>query len=623
MLKMTSAVVSIPSSDAVAWQASRPVEPKFSYNRIKWTSLQSNSASLLTNVAANFRRNASPEIVDWSRGFLAAPYVISTQIIGANATAAQCSLSSPFYIGLKPGGWLNAVDHFDLLIGGSQRVGNSSPFNNVYANLRYIFSASTNFHRTIGGRYAMGTALPDEEILAYQNALPTGNAATGILACNAVFTPANNGRTSAGAGLGVGGTPLAAKVADTGVVSGNQGPYGYNAGLYSRMINLGQNGLTDMTLQNITTNTSVSVARGCYVEGVACDAATSTAGTTGPTLSGWAIIPLAMMGDQFRSLGMRAWVDFTLNVYFNSVVNARPVAGGKGYMTSAGTPSWNQNILMVSQAGCTATTCAANEIATQGNILSCGIVFGSQTSAYNVAANSTSPGGGFSNPSGGQQTFQSSNNWNVELWFPTYELQPEQYEQFLASPREELAYSDFQYLPGQTATAAGSQATYNLGNLISPRGIFMILKADTSILLNNVPVSLQCVSYEPMYPTAKTNASALNLTVNSEPIYASPINYSYVDFCANFMERSSILNANLIPDLTAGLYSKAAYDVAPIYYFDLSRYVYSGQSAAILITFQNNSPFTINADFFVEQWQIGLVSQTPSQFAVVQQPVPR
>ena len=589
---MSSAALQFSSADEVAWALSKPSKKPMDFVREKINWYQALNQGPYIQQPCNFHKTAGGEVLDFSRAEVAMPYVIQAtqQGVAVGSVTATCTLSSPMFIGLKPGGTLNCVDKVVFQINGST-LGNQQNLSPVYAKLKYIFGTCEAYHKIMGPKYLMGNRLPVDEVLNYQNTANGGFTAITTVNCNVTTSPTT--------GL---------KPQDSYLLTFLHGPLGCNKALYSRCINLGQPQTRDPTTPNANILDSVQANRvnACMTVAGAANGNAIVAGTAGVWLTGYMVIPLAKICDVFRGLGIRTWVDFNLALYMNSCYNVSVVAGGAGATNTGYSAAQSYVPFMISQAG--ASTYVAgnvqNGISPAGNILSASCIFG----AYNTTLYTA---GAYTAPNSGSY---------AELWIPEYQLDADEMSEFLSSPRSTLGFFDYFYINNYINVTSGGMRNDSLnGVLTCPRKIYMLVYPAVANLTNIVPLDATPTSYEPLYSTANIQIGHMNVKVNGVPIYPLNIEYQYQDWINNTQE-NLLLNAGLVPQLAGSLVTKDFWDCAKVYVMDLSRYTLPATPVPIIVNYTNLSGITIDVRYFVESYYEGLVEQAPNSFKVEQMP---
>ena len=359
-------------------------------------------------------------------------------------------------------------------------------------------------------------------------------------------------------------------------------------------------------------------------------AGTSAAGDLGVVITGYATIKLSMLYDIFRAIGLAQNVQFNLRLFMSSFYNAQIHTGGD-YMTQAATSGSSINPVMVSTAGCTQASGAVpagslDAPAAFGNIASVALCCGCVNSCSGTAGSGSGDGPGVHTTTNG--TFATANGAApAELWWAQYDLTPEQQQEFLATPKTVLSYYDqipcVQYQNGNKAPAGSTVTQVINGTLTAPKKLYLVGWPTATNMTNGTAGGVtgytQCLSYEPYYSTYGAQINNIQVKVQQVPIFAQPELYSWQDFVAN-VKGNIGLNAALTPQISGTLMSKALWDNAKVWVWDLSRYVLDAMPVSVQVSFTNLNTWDMDCHYVVEQLYSAPLEITPSSYKLLTAP---
>lgn len=577
------------SSDQTAWASSRPVKQPDQFVEERWIiiSQASNQGPYASN-PCYFKKELSDQILGLDRAVVMMPYVIATTQRVGNAASF---IGSPFFVAFKSAGSLTIVDRYILQVN-NQTLTQNQNYAPIINNWRYLFSSSPDYHRTFGPAYLMGSELPATEVLSFgPNALSTG--VNGVYNCNLINVAASANLAS-----------------DQIQVSILKGPRWCNRAFWSRCVNIGQ----PARLEGANANPDASTAnnanldnRECVFQGVVAD---TVGGANGVRYTGWACIPLALMSDQFRGLGIRGWIGLNLTLFCNTCYNVEMAAGGLTMVNAGSNPVGSMCPLMVSQAGATAAAAAVNQPEYNGNIQKVGVAFG----CYGLG-----PNDGITQ-AGGIQSLTTGGATYAELWAPEYKLTVNQMEEFLSAQRQVLEYFDHSFATNFPSVAANTTVSHTInGTLTSPRKLYMLLFPSKASLTNGVSAFETCIDNTPLYAGAQLKCINAVVTIEGNPIFPNQMQYGYQDFLTNVKENITT-NAGLVGQFNPTLFTKDMWDVSRVYVYDTSRYVKAGTSVAVRIQWKNCNSVPVEPFYLIEQFFKGEITTAPGKTVITQLP---
>jgi hypothetical protein len=574
----------ITTSDNTNWYLNEATPKPIVFEAEKWSVQDSTASGPYNNQPIVFKRNKTPALADYSRAFVAVPYVIScTQRATASIADVQ-SFSSPFICPqFKAGGSNNLVNRVQIQVGGGTQLGNSMDMNHIYSNLRYVFGTSESVHKTLGGRWLMGDRLPFDDVASYDNTL-VGTASFTMTNCKANLT------NTAGV-FGSEGNPCP---------TFKKGPQSFSRGLYSRCVNIGTPAVMSTIAGNGygVANPNAVKSRTTHVAWVVANT-TNTAvvlGADGILVKGTAIIDLANIHDAFRALGIRSWLDLTITLSVSYCYDISIDANG---LTTGGTCSNNFCPLIVPQSGFTALTTAlsANECSFGGSISKVALVCGADVAQYV---------GGVFTPRGGQ---------SCQLYIPEYELSDSMKRDFLNKNKKTIEFVDFTMNNSFiNIPASGANVSHTLTGLVRPRKIYMLLYPAGASYANTGSVHTNATSFEPMYSSANLSVGRIQVRCNNNPLFNAPLDFQYVDFVANV--QGALPNSGRILNGNTGLITKAFWDISKIYVFDVSRFSAEGLPSDVNIQFDNNCNIAMDVLYLVENLYTVDIDSTASDTLV-------
>lgn len=590
----------IPNLDLLSFADSlsaTETPPRFASSN--WQVLNANTSNSGYANGFSFNKQADDQLIYWPSAFLAIPYVIagnkrSTTVIADD----ESTLGNPLFVGFKAPGVLSIVDRVSLTLGGAT-VSETNDKLSRYMYLKFLMSVSENWFRQNGPALFMGSELPEKEVLATRSNIATANTGINVWS-NVTLTPSATIATSL----------VPADGALT--VAGNV--YNANRAFMSRCVNISRPGCRNMGAITTSANLDSAInARSPFI--LPTGYANSTDVADGSVyLSGYAMVPLVWVHDLFRELKLARGVAFNMTIFVNSCYSVVPSAGGESMgdnsEASFATPDRSCPI-MVSTAGCTAssgTALDAPAIRGLGNVNSIGITFGSH---------SLQVGGGIECQAGTKQRLVPNSSAYVELWYQSVKLTEAQNNEWLANPPKSLLFSDF--VNGDPLTFViqpGAKFDYPVGQKLSPKRLIFTLHANQTVTNNNVPVHQGCISSDGYLSTPGLSIRGLQVSLDGQKVYEQTIDYDYLHYQSSFKPNLGGTACNANVSYAQGIYSKAAWDVSPIYVVPLDNWAVSGTSPRIVISATNSSSIPITIACYVELLKQVDVEVTPTLYKI-------
>jgi hypothetical protein len=594
-----------PNCDLLSFSsAMSATETPLRFQKTDWQVLNATSVTNGYAQGFTFQKVPTSEAHNYPTSYLSIPYVISgtQQVVGAATSTA--TLGNPYFVGFKAPGSLSIIDKVTLKLAGAN-VSSASNRLAQYQYLKYVSSVSENWHRMNGPALFMGSELPEKEILSMRSTSSTVDNGIDCWA-NITVTPAQ--------------TFVDGVVPPDGPASNLGNVYNANRAFMSRCFNISRPGRRNMAVaSNDADLDKPKNQRSPFILPTKLDDSTVLTDAS-VYLSGYAIIPLVFVHDIFRELKIARNVSFTMTILVNSGYGVLPAGGTSVSNPPAGTAMASQANasfadadrsfpLMISTAGCTAgATAQVGGIRNSGNVGALGIVYG---------CHSLSVGGGITPVNDTRQVLNSQSLVPCELWLQMVDLTDEQVKLQLANPPKKLLFSDFEN--GNITNNifnAGQKFSLNLGAPTSAKRVWVTLTTPSSLTRNNCPVWQQCLSSEGFVSSPNTSLRDIQVKVDGVPIYLQPIEYDHLHYDESIRKNLSGASCAQMVSYAQGIYSKQAWDVCPIYAFNLDGFVRAGTAPQIVLEATNSSPTAVQVNSYIETLNEVSVSVTPSQFVI-------